>query len=209
MRTYVLIGGIGSGKSMVLEMFGGLGAQCIDLDAIGHDVLGWPETCRELFEVFGPDVFDADGAVNRRALAKRAFASPESTEALNAITQPRIVQRAQEMLDDLEAQGCPVAVVEISPYAGFGGAFDPLVEGAQGIVAVVAPDEVRVRRAIERGLPEADVRNRIARQATDDQRRAWADIVVENDATLEDLRQSVQSAWNSMTSAADRDILEP
>ena len=198
MRTYILIGGIGSGKSTVSGLLGELGARVIDLDAVGHEVLGMPETREALACAFGEGVIASDGSVDRRQLAARAFATQKGTLELNAITQPRIVQRALQLLASLEAQGCQVAVVEISPYAGPGGVFDPLVEAARGIIAVVAPEEVRVRRAIERGMPEADVRNRISRQATDAQRRAWADIVVENNSTPEDLRQSVQAAWHAM-----------
>lgn len=199
MRTYVLIGGIGSGKSTVSRMLCELGAACIDLDVVGHEVLEDADAIRELVSAFGEDVLAAEGTIDRRALARVAFATAQATLTLNSITQPRIVDRALSMIDELQACGSCVAVVEISPFDGPEGVFAPLVQVADGIVAVVAPDEVRVARAVDRGFSEEDVRARMARQATDEQRRFWADIAIENAGTIDDLRRSVGIAWSHMT----------
>ncbi len=200
MRTFILIGGIGSGKSTVSRMLGELGARCIDLDAVGHEVLEMPQARFELVKTFGEGVLAPDGSIDRRALAAQAFATPLSVRALNKITQPRIVERAMQAIEVLRERGCAVAVVEVSAYEGPGGMFDPLISAADGILAVVAPEDVRASRAVERGLSEADVRNRMARQATDGQRESWADIVIRNDGSVEHLRSQVEAAWSTMAS---------
>lgn len=198
MRTYVLIGGIGSGKSTVSAMLEQLGARCIDLDAVGHEVLAQPETAAALAGRFGSGVLDAQGSVDRRKLAQAAFASAEATRALNGITQPRIVAQAMKAIKQARLQGCQVAVVEISPYEGPGGVFDPLVNASRGVVAVLAPESERVRRAVRRGMDPADVRNRISRQASDAQRREWADFTLDNGGSEGYLREQVESLWSQM-----------
>ena len=199
MRTYVLIGGIGSGKSTVANMLRDRGASCIDLDLVGHEILESRDAISELVAAFGEKVLAADGSIDRKALAREAFATPQATSTLNSITQPRIVVRALDMLQELEEQGCPIAIVEISPFEGPDGVFAPIVNVSKGIVAVTAPTEARISRAVARGFAESDVRNRIERQATDEQRASWADIVLENAGTVGDLQCSVDDAWSHMT----------
>ncbi len=195
MRTFILIGGIGSGKSTVSALLRQLGACCIDLDDLGHEVLLQPETIRDLVEEFGEGVLDSKGAVDRRALAAAAFASPECTQALNGITQPRIVSKALSKLDEAQTEGYRVAIVEISPYEGPLGQFHPIECVSQGIIAVTAPENMRIERAVSRGFDEADVRNRIYRQVSDEQRASWADYVIVNDGSIEQLKSQVETVW--------------
>lgn len=197
MKEIVVIGGIGSGKSTVSAAFRDLGAAFIDLDAVGHGILLRQDVKDDLVEAFGPDILGADGEVVRPELAKRAFASPEGTAALNQATQPRIIQEALDRLDAHEADGELAAVVEISPYDGPEGRFGVFTDRADATVAVVAPIEVRVKRAAGK-FSEEDIRNRMARQATDEQRRAWATHVLVNDGTVEALRWEVEEIWDSV-----------
>lgn len=204
MRTYLLIGGIGSGKSSVAGMLAAMGARCIDLDLIGHDVLTQEDIVGSLVAAFGEGVLAPDGRIDRKALARAAFATPADTEKLNGIMQPRIVDAALVRLRQLEAEGCSVAVVEISPFDGPNGRFARIVDVANGIIAVVAPDDVRVAHAVVRGFSEADVRNRMARQVSDGTRRQWARFVVENVGTMEDLRHQVEGVWRNLKSNGGR-----
>lgn len=204
MRTYLLIGGMGSGKSSVADMFAARGACCIDLDLIGHDVLMQEDIVRSLVAAFGKGVLEPGGCIDRKALARAAFATPADTEKLNGIMHPRIVDAALMRLQQLEAEGCSVAVVEISPFEGPGGRFARIVDVACGIIAVVAPDEVRVARAVARGFSEADVRSRMTRQVSDESRRRWAHFVVENAGTAEDLQRQVEGVWQHLESDGGR-----
>ncbi|WP_273090648.1 dephospho-CoA kinase [Cryptobacterium curtum] len=199
MKRCVLIGGIGSGKSTVSRMLQEHGAACVDLDDCGHEVLLNPTVISMLIETFGEDILDAQGQIDHAALAQKAFATPQATVRLNAITQPRLLRIAQKRLDDLEADGCAIAFVEISAYDGPDGTFAPLFRTDDAVISVTAPKRLRIERAIGKGYSEQDVRNRIARQVSDAQRALWADFVISNKGTLADLQAHVDAIWKKIT----------
>jgi dephospho-CoA kinase len=198
MKEYILVGGIGSGKSTVATLFHERGAECVDLDDIGHEVLLLPEVIDMMVETFGKDILDDKGEIDRSALAAKAFASPADTIKLNAISQPRLLKIAQQRLEAFEAQGCPLAIVEISAYDGPDGTFAPFTRDALGVIAVTAPTRVRVERAVAKGFDAKDVKNRIARQVQDTQRALWADYVISNKGSLEDLAAQVDNVWEQI-----------
>ena len=198
MKVIVVIGGIGSGKSSVSHALEQRGAAFIDLDGIGHQVILHDEVIRELVHVFGRDILDQQGAIIRPKLAAEAFSSPEGTRMLNKITHPKLIADAQEELAACSDKDFPAAVMEISPYDGPYGEFGIFTDMADAVIAVLAPEDLRVKRSVANGFEEADVRNRMSRQVTDDQRREWADYIVENDGSLADLEQLVDSIWKDV-----------
>lgn len=202
MKVIVVIGGIGSGKSSVSRALASHGAAFIDLDEVGHVVLLHDSIIDELAATFGIDILDASGSIVRAKLAQAAFETPESTRRLNEITHPRLVADARALLAEYEQAKRAAATIEISPYDGPQGSFGVFTDQADAVIAVVAPLEVRVARAVGRGFAEMDVRNRIARQVTDEQRRLWADYVVENDGTLEQLTRRVDDIWKDIVGVA-------
>lgn len=191
MKTVFIIGGLGSGKSTVAQMLAEWGAFAIDLDEIGHEVLKRDDVKQALVDAFGEGVIDASGDVDRAALAFRAFASEESTALLNGITVPHIVGRFREILEEAGASN-DIAVVEASAYRGPDNEYAVL---ADEVVAVIADPGTRLRRAVAKGFDEADVRNRMDRQPTDEQRRLWADHVIVNEGDEGALRAAVQVVW--------------
>lgn len=195
MKIIVVIGGIGSGKSTVTRGFVGLGASSIDLDIVGHEVLERQDVIDDMVAAFGSDILDEHGAVIRPILGRKAFASAQGTATLNSISHPRLIAEAKRQLKAFEDAGKPACVIEISPYDGPQGTFGVFTDMADATVAVVAPVELRVKRAVARGGDPQDVRNRIARQATDEQRRKWADYVIANDGDLDDLNRQVRDIW--------------
>ena len=197
MKVIVVIGGIGSGKSTVSGAFRDLGAAFIDLDVVGHEILLRDDVKADLVAGFGAQIIGPDGEVVRPELAKCAFASPEKTQLLNDTTHPRLIAEAKRQLAAFEADGALATVIEISPYDGPEGRFGVFTDMADAVVAVVAPIEVRVKRAAGK-FSEQDVRNRIARQASDDERRTWATHVVTNDKTVAELRWQVEEIWDSV-----------
>lgn len=196
MRTFLLIGGIGAGKSSVSAAFADLGAYTFDLDQIGHDVLRRTATIGLVKQAFGDDVIDASGQIDRSRLAAKAFASDDATERLNGITHPAIMEEAQRRVALASDRGYPFAVVEVSAYDG------PSANGfyhdASGIIAVVAPEQMRIERACAKGFSKEDVIRRIAQQPSDVDRRRWADFVIENDADLAHLKSQVQNVYQQI-----------
>lgn len=193
MKKLFVIGGMGAGKSTATRALAAQGLPAIDLDSVGHEVLTWETVKEELGAAFGEDVFDEAGEVKRRALAAKAFMSPADTRKLNRITMPRIEDAYTNILSDLEKQNHPAAVVE---YSVFKNREMSLAYTADVVIAILAPIELRVERAVASGWDEDDVRRRIARQITDADRAEAADVVFNNDGTCADLEQKVVAWWN-------------
>ncbi|TXH43929.1 MAG: dephospho-CoA kinase [Actinobacteria bacterium] len=189
MRRVGLTGGIGSGKSTVAQMFADLGASVVDADAIAREVVArGTEGLAELVEQFGARILTDDGDLDRAALAAVVFSDPLARERLNAVTHPRIARRTAELIAAIPQDAVLVHDVPLLVELGMQGAYDV-------VVVVDAPDDVRIRRLVQRGLDEDDARARIAAQASRDERLAVADVVIENAGDLDDLRRQVTAAW--------------
>ena len=188
MRKIFVVGGMGAGKSTARQAL---------VDA-GLQVLKWDTVKEELAETFGAGVLDADGEVIRSAVAARAFMSPADTRKLNRITMPRIEEVYTDLLAQLEAEGNDAVVVE---YSVFKNREMSLAYSADVVLAVLAPLDLRIERAVASGFDEADVRRRIARQITDADRIEASDVVFSNDGTKEELRNKVIAWWEDYQAA--------
>ena len=193
MKKIFIIGGMGAGKSTATRALVSQGLPYIDLDKVGHEVLLWDTVKEELQEEFGEDIFGDDGEVVRRRLAEKAFLSPASTRALNRICMPRIESAYRERIDEIEATGAEAVVVEYSVYKN---RQTSLAYDADVVIAILAPLEERVRRAVAAGWDEEDVRRRMAEQITDADRVQESDVAFANTGTQEDLANQVITWWN-------------
>lgn len=187
MYVTFVAGGIASGKSTVSRRLGRLGAALVDLDALSREVCapGSPVLAR-LAEEFGDDVLDpATGELRRAELARRAFASPAATRALERIEHPAIKEALAARLGMLAGLGHPprLCVVEVPLLDK---ALD-LVPLADEVVAVTCPAALRRERAVERGMEPADVDRRMAAQPAEAFLVEHADTVIENVGTYEEL----------------------
>ena len=187
-----LTGGIGSGKSTVARLLAERGAVVIDADHIAREIVepGQP-ALTEIAERFGAEVISPDGSLDRGALAAIVFADSHALADLNAITHPRIAQRTAELI---EAAPDDAVVVYDMPLLVENG----LTEGWDHVIVVDADREVRIQRLIERGLDAADIEARMSRQASDEERRAVADIVIDNSGDIDALETQVATAWSSL-----------
>lgn len=186
--TVGLTGGIGSGKSTVAELLSSYGAVIIDADVLARQAVepGTPGLAR-VVEQFGPEVLAPDGTLDRPRLAALVFGNPARLSALNAIVHPYVRQRSEELTASVPADA---VVVQVIPLLVENGLTDFDV-----VVVVDASLETQLRRLAERGMDEADARARIAAQATRDERRAAADVVLDNDGDLAGLRAQVERLW--------------
>ena len=196
MRVIVLTGGLGSGKSTAAEYFRSLGAVTLDLDEVAAKLLrpGSALLGRVAAEFGGDDILLADGCLDRPALARRAFATAEATDRLNALVHPVVAREIGIALEQLRlSPQPPLAIVLEVPLLAEAPVF---AEIADVVLALVAPESVRIARAPARGMTEDEARRRIRRQATDAQRATLADAVVVNDRSAEEFRRALAAFWD-------------
>ncbi len=186
-----LTGGIGAGKSALSATFAQCGAIIVDGDVIAREVVApGTEGLVSLVEAFGSDILLPDGSLDRPALAAKAFADDDARKTLNGIVHPLVGKRRAEIIAAVGEDAVVVEDIPLLVESGMAPLF-PLV------VVVHADVEVRVRRLVEqRGMSEEDARARIAAQANDEQRRAVADVWVDNSGSPEDLVQRAHDVWN-------------
>jgi dephospho-CoA kinase len=193
-----LTGGIGAGKSTVARLLASKGAVVVDTDAVARQVTrpGTP-THLAILGRFGDVVEGPNGEIDRARLADVVFADPAALADLNAIVHPAVAAAVDERLaEEADAgSGQKVVVLEVPLLIEAG--WDAR---ADVVIVVDVPEDVAVRRLVEqRAMPEADVRRRIASQASREERLRRADIVITNDGSLEDLARRVDEVWVEMT----------
>lgn len=192
-----LTGGIGAGKSEVSRLLVGHGAVLIDSDRIAREVVepGTPGLAA-VVEEFGPGVLSPDGTLDRPALGAIVFAAPDRLAALNAIVHPLVRDRSAELE---KAAGPDSVVVHDVPLLTENG-LAPLYDL---VVVVDAAPETQLDRLVRlRGMTEEDARARMAAQATREQRRAVADVVIDNDGPVEELTARVREVWAELARRA-------
>jgi dephospho-CoA kinase len=180
-----LTGGLGAGKSEALRALGELGAATLSTDAVVHDLLAGDELVALVSERLGDGVL-RDGTLDRSAIAERVFGDDDARRWLEGELWPRVGARVASWREEVEAAEPPprAAVVEVPLLfeSGMEAAFDQTI-------AVIADEEVRARRAGERG--HAGVEGRAGRQLSQQEKAEKADFTVRNDGSLDELKQSL------------------
>ena len=196
MLLVALTGGIASGKSTVARRLAEHGAVIVDADQVARQVVepGEPALAR-IAEEFGPGVIAADGSLDRPALGAVIFSDPEGRLKLNAITHPAVAQRSHELFAAAGAADPAAIVVYDVPLLVEAGRTDEF----DLIVVVHAATETRVRRMIEqRGMTREEALHRINSQASDTDRLAIADVVIDADGTLEETLIQSDALWENL-----------
>lgn len=192
-----LTGGIGAGKSTVARELERLGAVVIDADALAREVVA-PGTAglRAVAAEFGDGVLAPDGTLDRAALSRVVFADPHARARLEAITHPLIAVETARRLTDLPEDAVVVHDVPLIVEKGLAGDYDL-------VVVVGADEEVRLDRLVrDRGMSRQDALARIRAQATDEERRAVADVWLDNSGTPEELLAQVRELWRERLAPA-------
>jgi dephospho-CoA kinase len=190
-RLVGLTGGIGSGKSTVAGLLRAKGATVVDADEVARSVVepGEPALAK-LVERFGEKILDADGRLDRAALAAIAFADEDGRKALGEITWPAIGEEFERQIREAPDDAvviCDVPLLVESKAA----AARPYV----AVVVVEAPLDLRLDRLEVRGVPRDDAERRMAAQATDEERREVATHLIDNGGDLESLARQVDEVW--------------
>jgi dephospho-CoA kinase len=198
MRVLGLTGGIGSGKSIVAQMFARLGAVVIDADQLAREVVepGQP-ALQEIAATFGRDVLLPDGRLDRPKLAGIIFADAVERAKLDAITHPRIRTRIDELIK-ARRSGPGVLIVDIPLLYE-----NKRTSSVEKVIVVWVDPPTQLRRIRQRdGLSAEAARQRIAAQMPIEAKRARADHVIDNSGTKEDTRRQVEAIYHLYAPAA-------
>ena len=190
-----LTGGILTGKSTVSEMLAEKGAVIIDADKIGHEAYQ-PETTvwQEVVDAFGNDILKGNGEIDRKKLGEIVFNDPEALARLNSIMHPRMHSMIREEIEGLSGEGVDLVVLEAAVLIEAN--WTDLVEE---VWVTVAPEETAVKRLQNRGgLSEEQARARIRSQLPAEERAKHADVIVDTDCDLAEVRAKVEELWRRL-----------
>ncbi|MFF4912802.1 dephospho-CoA kinase [Streptomyces tendae] len=188
-----LTGGIGAGKSEVSRLLVEHGAVLIDADRIAREVVapGTPGLAA-VVAAFGEDVLTEDGTLDRPKLGSIVFADPDRLAVLNGIVHPLVGERSRALEEAAAEDAVVVHDVPLLTENGLAPLYDL-------VVVVDADPATQLDRLVRlRGMTEQDARARMAAQATREQRREIADVVVDNDVPLDELRRRVKEVWDEL-----------
>ncbi len=195
MKVIGLTGGIGSGKSTVSQFLAELGAVILDADRVGHEALKpGTEVCREVVAAFGRQILTPGGNIDRAKLGGIVFDNPESLSQLNRIMHPRMYDMVKARLEEYRRQGAGVVVLEAPLLVEAG--WTSLVDE----VWVTVASEATVLRRLKRrtGLSESESLARIRSQLSLEERIKHADVVINTDCSLDELKARVGELWREL-----------
>ena len=184
---------MGSGKSLAAKFFAEQGAHIIDADQLSRELVrpGHP-ALKEIIDIFGEDILEPSGNLNREALAKIIFDDTENKSALEAILHPKVIFREQEKYLSISASN-PLAIVIVDAAL--------LIESGNyknvdKVIVVQSREEQQIQRILSRGFQSYDQAiARIKNQMSFEEKSKYADYILDNQSQAEDLRQKVQEIY--------------
>jgi dephospho-CoA kinase len=191
-----LTGGLACGKSFVGEALKEMGCLLIHADQLGHEALArGGDVYKAVLAEFGPGILAADGNIDRKALAAQVFADPERLATLNTLVHPAVLKREEEIIDKYarrDAEGIAVVEAAILIETGSYHRFDRLI-------LVTCKEEQQVERAMRReGALESDVRARLSRQMPIEQKRNYADFVIDTSGEKADTLRQTRAVYEAL-----------
>lgn len=187
-----IAGGIATGKTEVAKFFAGRGAVIISGDELGREAIDEStEVPKQLVEAFSEKILDQEGKLDRRKLAQLAFKDTASKRKLNDIIHPHLLAKLRERLTQLRKQGKQqLVVVDAALIPDWG-----IKDWLDYLVIVDCSHENQLHRLRQRGLSQQEAKDRITCQLPSDKKREFADYLIENNGTLEELRQESERLY--------------
>jgi dephospho-CoA kinase len=195
-----LTGGIACGKSVVRRRLAELGAYTIDADAAVHELMTpGTELTLEIERLFGAEMLTGEGAVDRRRLGALVFDDSKARQRLSRLVHPRVVERQQELLREARARGEPMAIVDAALMIEVG-----TYRNYDFLVVAYCPRRIQVQRLMKRdGYGNDEAIRRIEAQIPVDEKRQYADFVVDTSGSLEETKRQVDELWTKLNEIAE------
>lgn len=199
MKVIGLTGGIGSGKSTVSRFLEELGAVIIDADRVGHEAFKPDtETWREVVAAFGQEILTTGGEIDRQKLGNIVFGNSQALARLNQIVHPRIYALVKAQIEEYRRQGVGVVVLEAPLLLEVGR--PSLADKVDEVWVTVAPESTVLQRLEEKmGLSAPQSLARIRSQLASEERVKHADVVIDTDCRLDELKAKVEKLWRRLS----------
>ena len=192
-----LTGSIGTGKSTVASIFKELGAYVIDADEVVHKLLKRKDIKEKIRKEFG-DVFTPEGEIDRKKLASIVFNNPEKKKKLEQILHPEVFKEIEKFFKQVEEKDPNAVAIADVPLMIETGSY----KNYYPVIVVYAPREVQLERLIKRGMDKEDALRRIKSQMPIEEKVKYADIVIDNTGSLQDLRKKVEEVYEKLKKMA-------
>ena len=188
-----LTGSIGTGKSTVLKLFNQLGAYTVDVDKIVHQLYKREDIQEKVKKEFG-DVFNEDGSLNRKEVAKIIFNNPEKRKVLEDIIHPEVRKEVKRFIQNIEKKDKNAIVIVEVPL---------LIETGQykeydKVIVVYSPKNLQLKRLLNKGYSREEALKRINSQMNIEEKLKFADFIIKNISSLEDLKKQVKEVFNQL-----------
>ena len=188
-----LTGSIGTGKSTVLKLFNQLGAYTVDVDKIVHQLYKRGDIQEKVKKEFG-DVFNEDGSLNRKEVAKIIFNNPEKRKVLEDIIHPEVRKEVKRFIQNIEKKDKNAIVIVEVPL---------LIETGQykeydKVIVVYSPKNLQLKRLLNKGYSREEALKRINSQMNIEEKLKFADFIIKNISSLEDLKKQVKEVFNQL-----------
>lgn len=195
-----LTGGIASGKSTVSAKLKELGAAIIDVDILSREVVSKGEIAyNRIVQCFGENILLPSGQINRKRLGGIVFSDKEKLALLNSITHPEIINKVKDRIQELKASGKKVIVVDAAILIEMG-----LYKYVDSVWVVIVDRETQIKRLIERDKYDyKESENRVNSQFTNDVRRKYADVIIDNNKSIEEVGKRLEELWNNIITGGE------
>jgi len=192
-----ITGGIGSGKTTVARLLVERGATLVDADQIVKDLQrSGGKVFKKIVEIYGNEILLDDGELNRQKIAEIVFNDEQELSKLNEIVHPAVGEEMGKRRKEAIKQGSIVLVDIPLMVTAEGELGRDEYKLFDGIIVVDCKIETAVYRLVQqRGFNEKDARARIAKQATPEQRREFADFLFDNNGPEENLPKQIEECW--------------
>lgn len=195
MKVIGFTGGIGSGKTTITQYLTELGAVIIDADKVGHEAFE-PDTeiWREVVNAFGAHILAPDNKIDRKKLGSIVFGDPDALSRLNGIMHPRMFDMMKVRIEEYRQQGVDVVVIEAAVLIEAN--WTPLADEVW--VATAPETAVLDRLEKQRGMDKEQTLARIRSQLTSEERTKHADVIINNEGSLDELKAKIGQLWERL-----------
>ncbi len=198
-----LTGSIGTGKSTVEYILNELGAYTIDADKIVHQLLEKPQIIEKIKKKFGKDVIK-DGKIDKKKLAQIIFSDKNKKKVLENILHPEVFKQIQNFFKEVEKKDpCAVAVADVPLMIETGS-----YKNYDIVIVVYAPKELQLKRLKAKGMSEEEAIARIKAQMDIEKKKEYADIIIENTGTIDQLKEKVKEVYKILKEKAKKECLD-